>query len=166
MTTQKTTEKKKKHTTKKTDSKELESLKLELKETNDKLLRTIADFQNYQKRMQKELLSTEADTKKRYLSELLDLHELLKKAYDDSNPKEGLKLLLSNIENFFEKEKITPIECVGKKFDHNIHHALTAVEKNDCEDNEIIEEVKKGYLIKNNLLRPAQVIVAKNKKEE
>ena len=105
----------------------------------------------------------EEETKKRYLSELIELHELLKKAYEDKDPKQGLKLILQNLKNFFEKEQIKHIDCVGKSFDHAMHHAITTIEKNDCEDNIIVEEVKKGYTIKDKVFRPSQVIVVKNK---
>ena len=162
MTTKKPTGKKKDSDSLK---KEIKKLKHDLKEKDDKLLRSIADFQNYQKRMEKELQINEEETKKKYLSELLDLNELLKKAYADNNPKEGLKLMLNNIENFFEKEKIKQIKCKGEKFNHNFHHAVTTIEKDDCEDEIIIEEVKKGYMINDKLLRPSQVIVAKNKEK-
>ena len=156
MSTTKTTGKKKEKT--KTE------LKKELKESEEKHLRSIAEFQNYQKRMQKEIKCIEEQTKEKYLSELIDLTELLKQAINDEKPKEALKLMLNNVENFFEKEQIKKIECVGEKFDHNFHHAVTTVEKNDCEDNTILEEVKKGYMIGEKLLRPSQVIVAKNEK--
>ena len=173
MPTKKPNDKKKKGCGKKTDSlqtkvkkleKKVKQLQQELKEKNDKLLRSYADLQNYQKRMEKELICKEDETKRKYLLELLDLNELLKKAYEDKDPKEGLKLMLNNIENFFEKEHIKSIECVGKKFDHNLHHAVTTIEKGDCGDDTIIEEVKKGYMVNNKLLRPSHVIVAKNKK--
>lgn len=167
MTNKKTTDKKKKNEGKKEPNlkKEIEELKEELKQKEDKILRTLAELQNYQKRMQKELVCREEETRKKYLEELLDLHELLKKAYEDKDPKEGLKLLLKNINNFFEKEEIKPIKCIGECFNHNLHHAVTTIEKDDCKDNTIIEEVKKGYLLGGKLLRPAHVIVAKNKDE-
>ena len=163
MTTKQTTGKKKESTEKSISSlkKEIKKLKQDLKEKDDKILRKIADLQNYQKRMEKELILKEEETKKKYISELIDLNELLKKAFEDEKPKEGLKLMINNIENFFEKEKIQCIECIGEKFDHNLHHAVTTIEKNDCEDETIIEEVKKGYKIKDKILRPSQVIVAK-----
>jgi len=160
MTTKKPTGKKKES---ENFEKEIKKLKQELKEREDKLLRSYADIQNLQKRMEKELQLKEEETKKKYISELLDLNELLKKAYDDNNPKEGLKLMLNNIENFFEKEQIKSIDCVGERFNHNYHHAVNTIEKDDCEDDTIIEEVKKGYMINDKLLRPSQVIVAKNK---
>lgn len=140
---------------------ENEKLRQELKEKNEKLLRSLADLQNYQKRMEKELRQREEETKNRYLNELLDLYEMLRKAYDDENPKEGLKLLLQNLDNLFKNENITYIDCVGKPFDHAVHHAITTVERNDCEDNIIVDEIKKGYFIGDKLLRPSQVVVAK-----
>jgi len=163
MTTSNPTGKKKETNAKNINSlkKELKKIKSELKEKDDKLLRSIADFQNYQKRMEKELTSTREETRNKYLTELIDLADLLKKAYEDNNPKEGLKLMINNIENFFEKENIKYIDCVGAKFDHNLHHAVTTVEKNDCEDETIIEEIKKGYMINEKIIRPSQVIVAK-----
>jgi len=144
----------------------LKKIEKELKEKNDKLLRTCADLQNYQKRMEKELQRKEDETKKKYLSELIDLNELLKKAYEDKNSKQGLKLILNNLEKIFEKEHIQYIDCMGKSFDHALHHAVTIVEKNDCENDIVIEEVKKGYMVGDSLLRPSQVIVAKKKENE
>ena len=146
--------------------KEVEQLKEELKEKNDKFLRTSADLHNYQKRMEKELILREEEIKRKYISELIDLYEILKKAYEDKNPKEGLKLIINNLEKLFEKENIKYIDCIGKSFDHNLHHAVTTIEKNDCENDLIIEEVKKGYMIGNCLIRPSQVIVAKKKENK
>ena len=144
----------------------LKKTEKELKEKNDKLLRTCADLQNYQKRMEKELISREEEIKRKYLTELIDLNEILKKAYEDKNPKQGLKLILNNLEKIFEKEHIRYIDCMGKLFDHGLHHAVTTVEKNDCENDTIVEEIKKGYMIGDSLLRPSQVIVTKKKENE
>ena len=145
---------------------EKHKLKQELNEKSDKLLRTCADLQNIQKRNQKELEFKEEDTKKKYLSELIELYELLNKAHEDENPKQGLKLILQNLEGFLEKEQIKSIDCVGNSFDHTLHHAITTIEKTDYEDNIIVEEVKKGYMIKDTVFRPSQVIVVKNKEDK
>jgi molecular chaperone GrpE len=141
----------------------LSQLQQEVSEKNDKYLRTLADYQNFQKRMEKECSCREEDLKRRYLLQLLDFQELLKKAAEDSDPKEGVKLLIANFEKFFEKEGVTYIECKGKSFDHSMHHAITIVEKDDCVDDAILDEVKKGYMLGEKLLRPSQVIVAKKK---
>lgn len=175
MLTKKPNDKKKKGCSKKTDSlqtkikkleRKVKQLQQELKEKNDKLFRSYADMQNYQKRMEKELIYKEEETKKKYLSELIDLNDLLKKAYDDKDPKNGLKLILNNLENLFEREQIQCIDCVGKTFDHNLHHAVSTIEKDDCKDEIIVEEVKKGYLVNDKLLRPSQVIVTKKKENK
>jgi molecular chaperone GrpE len=158
MSTKKSTGKKKTSSTNK-----LKKMQEDLKETNDKLLRVHADFQNYQKRMEKELNLLREETKKTYICELIDLYDLLKKAYKDNDPKKGLELLLNNIEKFFDKENIKIIECVGNRFDHNLHHAVTTVEQEDCDDDIIVEEVKRGYMVNDKVIRPSQVIVNKNK---
>ncbi|MFW6122121.1 MAG: nucleotide exchange factor GrpE, partial [Petrotogales bacterium] len=163
MSAKKSTSKKKDIHDKKIDSlekkqkkleEEVEQLKQQLEEKEDKLLRSYAQLQNYQKRMEKELQNREYETKKKYLLEFLDLKELLNIAYKDKNPKNGLKLILNKLENFFEKENIKCIDCIGKAFDHNIHHAVCTIEKDDCEDESIAEEVKKGYMVDDKLLRP------------
>ena len=164
MTTKNSTGKKKNSTSKKTNLKnEIKELKEELKQKNDKLLRSIADLQNLQKRTYKELENKECELKEKYVSELIDLRDLLKKAINDEKPKQGLKLIIENIDNFFEKEGVENIDCIGKKFDHNLHHAITTIEKDECEDNTIVEEVKKGFMINNRVVRPSQVIVSKKK---
>jgi molecular chaperone GrpE len=150
------------HTIKKLEE-ENTQLQQELIDKNDKYLRTLADFQNYQKRMEKELLAQNEDIKKKYLLELLDLTELLKQAYEDSNPKSGLKLLLENLNKFLEKEGITYIDCKGKPFNYQLHNAVSTIEQSECNDGTILEEIKKGYLVGEKLLRPARVIVAKKK---
>jgi molecular chaperone GrpE len=135
----------------------------ELMDKNDKYLRTLADFQNYQKRMEKELQAQKEETKKKYLLELLDLTELLKKAYEDPDPKSGLKLILENIDKFLQKEGIIYIDCKGKPFNYQLHHAVSTLEQSECVDGTILDEIKKGYLVGEKLLRPAYVIVAKKK---
>jgi molecular chaperone GrpE len=142
---------------------ELQKLKQEVAEKNDKYLRALADYQNYQKRVEKENNTREDELKKKYLLELLDFQELLKKAAEDSNPKEGLKLLIAAFDKFFEREGIAYIDSKGKPFDHIYHHAISVVEKNDCAEGIVLEEVKKGYTVGGKVLRPSQVIVTKKK---
>jgi molecular chaperone GrpE len=170
MTTKKTSGRKKNQTGKQQSKinkleEELKQVHQELEESKDKLLRSIADLQNQQKRMEKEFRYREEELKKRYLSELIDVAELLKKACEEKHPKEGLKLILHNIETFLHNEQISYIDCVGKSFDHNLHHAVTTLEKENCEDNIIVEELKKGYKMEEKVLRPSHVIVAKKKEK-
>lgn len=165
MTAKKTTEKKKEPHDKKIDSlkDEIEKLKQELNEKNDKLLRSYADLQNYQKRIEKEISCKEEEIRKKYLLEIIDFYELLQKAYENTNPKDGIQAILQNIQHLLELEQITTIDCLGKSFDHYCHYAISSIEKNDCKDGQIIDEIKKGYKIGSKILRPSQVVVVKNK---
>jgi len=174
MSTEQKTVDKKPHM-KKTDSKhkeieqlktEIQLLQQELKEKNDKLLRSYADFQNLQKRIEKEINDKEIAIKSKYLSELIDIDELLQKALLDKNPKDGLQLIRKQLHTFFENENIRYIECIGKAFDHAQHHAVSTLERDDCTDNEVIDEIKRGYLINDRVIRPSQVIVARKKEEK
>ncbi|MDH7507010.1 MAG: nucleotide exchange factor GrpE [Candidatus Thermoplasmatota archaeon] len=171
MSSKKTTEKKKESDDKNIVNlkKEIEKLKQELNEKNDKLLRSYADFQNYQKRVEKEIAFKEEEIRKKYLLEIIDLFELLQKAYENNNPKEGIKAILQNIKHLLDIEQVRVIDCLGKTFDHNCHYAVSVVEKNDCPDGLIVEEIKRGYKLGEKILRPSQVVVSKkiiNKKEE
>ena len=143
----------------------IEELEEQLREKNDALLRSYADFQNYQKRMERELENKAEEAKRGFIEELINIYELLREAYEDKNPKEGLKSILKKIEEFFEREEIKPIDCIGKSFDHNLHHAVSIIHDKN-KDNIIVDEVKRGYTVKGKLLRPSLVVVAKQKEEE
>jgi molecular chaperone GrpE len=145
---------------------EIHQLKDELKQKNDSLLRCLADFDNYKKRVIKEQQALERDIKKHYLLELLDFKELLLQVLEDDNPKEGLRILLNQLEQFFELENIKYIECIDKPFNHQLHDAKATVEQADGEDNIIIDEIKKGYMVDDYVLRPSHVVVSKKKCEE
>jgi molecular chaperone GrpE len=142
---------------------EIKKLKQELQEKQDKLLRAYADNQNLWKRMEKNQEQRDADIQRRYLLELLDIKELLQNVLDDPSPKEGIKAIIHSLDIFFDKEHIAPIECVGKPFNHNCHYALSTIEKEGCNEGDIVEEVKKGYFVSDKVLRPSHVIVAQKK---
>jgi molecular chaperone GrpE len=115
--------------------------------------------------MEKEVHFKEEETKIQYLSELIDVYELLQKAYEDHNPKEGIKAILNNVKNYLEKEQVSYIDCVGKPFDHNCHHAISTILDDGGENDTVKEEVKKGYMLGEKILRPSQVIVRKKKND-
>ena len=144
---------------------QLKKFKQETKKDKDKLLRNIADLQNLIKRNQKHSVIEINRVKKKYLIQIIDILDIIKKSYKDKDPKTGIKLIINDIEKFLQDENIKYIDCIGKSFDHKIHHAITTIEKNDCDDEIIIDELKKGYYINSNILRPSQVIVAKKIKK-
>jgi len=140
---------------------QLKKFKQETKKDKDKLFRNIADLQNLIKRNQKHSVIEINRLKKKYLIQIIDILDIIKKSYNDKNPKTGIKLIINDIEKILQDENIKYIDCIGKSFDHRIHHAITTIEKNDCNDEIIIDELKKGYYINDIILRPSQVIVAK-----
>jgi len=142
---------------------EIQRLQEEVQQKHHQLLRSLADFQNLQKRIEKERALHEESIKEKYISQLIDIQELLQKAYQDEHPKDGLRLVLQQLDQFFDQEHIQPIECIGKPFDVRKHHAVTTIVKEDCEDNIVIEEIKKGYMVDEKVLRPSRVVVAKKK---
>jgi molecular chaperone GrpE len=141
--------------------KEVKVLNENLKNKEEKILRNYADFENYRKRSEKEIQNLNNEIKKKYILELIDINELLKNAIKDENPKDGIKIIIKNIEKFLINEKIRYIECIGKTFDHNYHHAVTVVDDEKYKDKTIIKEIKKGFLVDRDVLRPSHVIVSK-----
>ena len=113
---------------------QLKKFKQETKKDKDKLLRNIADLQNLIKRNQKHSVIEINSLKKKYLIQIIDILEIMKKSYIDKNPKNGIKLIINDIEKILQDENIKYIDCIGKSFDHKIHHAITTIEKNDCDD--------------------------------
>jgi len=151
--------KKKGETTKELRAK-IKELEKSLKEKEDALLRAYADYQNYQRRVEREMQEISIKSKMEIARELVEIYELLGEALKDQNPKEGLKSIMKKIEKVFEKEEIEPIESIGKPFDYNLHHAVSIVHEKG-KDNIVVDEVKKGYTMKGKLLRPSLVIVSR-----
>lgn len=121
-----------------------------------------ADFDNYKKRVIKEKADLADSSKIELLIELLPNFETLKKASDLSSD-EGFKLLYKNFMKVLSKAGLKEIDCIGKKFNINLHEAMVSVIDESKEDNIIIDEVEKGYTFNDKLVKPSKVIV--NKKQ-
>ncbi len=145
-------------------------LEEELKQSEEKYLRVHADFENIKKRLEREKyqaidyasekfakdLLTPIDTLEMALSSAnadIDASELLKKL------KEGIELTIKNFNTTFEKHNITKIETDGE-FDPNFHNAVMQVDSENHESGQIVQELQKGYKLKDRLLRPSMVSIA------
>jgi molecular chaperone GrpE len=140
----------------------------EYKELEDKYLRLAAEFDNYKKRMAREysrVLETAADDFIRQLLEVVDDLEraLAHNESDSDSLKQGMTLIYNKLLDLLKKRNLTPINSVGQPFDHNYHDAVMQLDSEDKEDGTIIEEIQKGYIMNNRVLRPARVIVARKK---
>ena len=139
----------------------------------DQLLRTKAEFMNYQKRMVKESESTSQFAVQSlildFLPELDNFDRALKLAdssKDIDKFVEGIKLIEEQLFKVLGKYGVEPIETVGKPFDPNLHEAVMEEENNEMPHHTIIDEFQKGFLLKERVIRPSKVKVSKKTIEE
>ncbi len=154
----------------------LETLRKQLDETENLLLRKQAEFENYRKRIRKEReeqrLAAQAEVFEELLPALDALEvglDSLKEAPEDSHLeayRQGYELMLQEIRSVLDKFGVAEIPGPGSPFDPNIHEALLREVTPDHEDGTVLDQFRKGYKILHRLLRPAQVRVAVQPDEE
>jgi len=141
----------------------------ELKEKNEQLLRHVADIENFKKRLEKERTDMRDFANESLLKDLLPVVDNLELALNHGREQESGSALLEGVENVLKgflqvitKFGVTPIQALGEKFDPAFQNAVMQQEDDSVEDQTVIQELQKGYLLKNRLLRPAMVVVARN----
>jgi molecular chaperone GrpE len=153
----------------------LEAAKAESEQWRDRFLRKAAEMENYRKRSDRERAEASTQVKSSTLIEFLPILDACERALDSfkenndghdlvNKYREGVELLYKQLGNTLNRLGVVPLEAKGSKFDPNLHEALTHLETQEFEDNTVIEELRRGYLFKNRLLRPAQVVVASRPK--
>ena len=167
----------------KNKSEEKEEKKLtpeeELKIVQEKLLRTMAEMENQRRRFEKEKQEAFEFGGFNFASESLSLIDNIERAINsfksDENLKnnkdlnkiiDGIEVVKKDLVSIFKKNGIEPIECMNKKFDPNFHQAMMEIENNAKEPGTVVQEIQKGYMMKNRLLRPSLVGVAKKRAEK
>ncbi|MFQ5630386.1 MAG: nucleotide exchange factor GrpE [bacterium] len=160
--------KKKAHKVREKEKKEIERLKSELTQLRDQYLRKAAEFENFRKRKEKEILESweiaKADLIKKFLPAFDDLDRTLESAKKDENFDAlvlGLELVNKAFLKVLEDEEVEAIAAVGEPFNPEFHEALLQMEKEDVESNIVIDESQKGYKKGTRILRPAKVVVSK-----
>lgn len=135
----------------------------------ESLLRLKAEFENFRKRTGKEMAESRRLANQDLILELLpaiDSFELglesAQKTRDFDKLIEGLELALNNFIQVLGKFGLNRIESEGTKFDPNYHEAVMTTESDEHEDDTVVDEIRKGYLLHNKLLRPAMVSVARS----
>lgn len=140
-----------------------------LKESEDRLLRLRAEYDNFRKRSQKEKDSMFADGAMSVISAILPVIDNLERAIDAArqNPESGSEGLLKGVEmtyqqfyDILEKLGVTAIKASGEAFDPTLHNAVMHIEDEEVGENIIVEEFQKGYLYKDKVVRHAMVKVA------
>ena len=154
-----------------------DSQEKKIAELNDKVLRLLAENQNIRKNQEKEKEDVLKYGSFNFASQILNLTDNLDRAFSifKNNEKfkdkefleitNGIELIEKELLNTLEKNSITYIDCLNKKFDPNFHQALSEIDS-EKEPGTVVEEVQKGYMLHDRLLRPSLVNVAKSSKKE
>ena len=142
----------------------------ECKDLNDKYLRTLAEMENFRKRMIREQSESVRYANEKILCDLLAVIDNVERAVLHSKEKKdfdalinGLELTMKEFAGVLEKYGGKCIESRGQTFDPARHHAVSTVESDAQQDNTVVEEFRKGYLLNDRILRPSLVSVAKKR---
>ena len=150
---------------------ELKSLKKELDELKDAHLRRLADMENLRKRFEREKADFQQYALSGLLLELLDVSDNFERALqtgasetDGKTFREGIDLILRMFQTLLTKHGVRPIVVEGGAFDPNFQHAMTVSESDEVQEPTVAEELQKGYMLHDRLLRPTLVKVLVPKK--
>jgi len=162
-----------------TELKKEESPEEKLKTVQDKLLRTMAEMENQRRRFEKEKKEAFEFGGFNFAAESLLLldnidraivsfknDESLKSNKDLNKIIDGIEIVKKDLVSIFKKNGIETIECINKKFDPNFHQAMLELEDNTKETGTVVQEIQKGYMMKDRLLRPSLVGITKKREEK
>ena len=144
---------------------EIQKLQEEIINERDRNLRTLADFKNYRRRIERDGNKIAEEGKRGIILSLLDIIDDMEKALqwanDAKKPSEkGMRIIHRKFLALLETHGVLPFESVGTPFDHNLHEAVAMVKQEDSAPGTVVDELRRGYLWNNELLRHAQVRVA------
>lgn len=145
---------------------EFEQLKTERDQLVDRLARLQAEFENARKRSERERVEfrdyATGNVVEQFLP-VLDHFELALKASGSvEQVRSGVELIVKQMGEVLRQLQVTPVPTVGEPFDPRVHEALGTVEREDIPDHYVAEEIRRGYRLRDRLLRPAMVRVASN----
>lgn len=147
------------------------NLEEELGQEKDRYLRLYAEFDNYKKRVARDREELIKYGNESLLYELLpvidNLEMAMKHSSNDTSSAsggglaQGVEITLKEFLKVIDKFGLSPIDASGKMFDPSMHHAMTQVERDDIDENMVVEEFRKGYMFSEKVLRPSLVAVSK-----
>jgi molecular chaperone GrpE len=145
---------------------ELEQVKGERDQLLDRLARLQAEFDNARKREVRERAASRDYTISTTVEPFLSVMDNFQLALQANGTKEqlraGVELILKQMEDALKGLNVVPVEAVGAQFDPRIHEALGSIETREFPDHQVLEEIRRGYTIREKLLRPALVRIAAN----
>ena len=148
---------------------EIDQLKGERDQLLDRLARLQAEFENARKRAEREKADfrdhATSSVVEQFLPVLDNFELALRSTGSVQQLRSGVSLIMKQMEEILQKMQVSPIPAVGESFDPRVHEALGSVERDDVPDQHVAEEIRRGYKIRERLLRPALVRVAHNSKQ-
>jgi molecular chaperone GrpE len=148
---------------------EIDQLKGERDQLIDRLARLQAEFENARKRAERERLEyrdyATGNVVEQFLPVVDNFELALKSTGTAEQLRHGVELIVKQMEEVLRQLQVNPIPTVGEAFDPRIHEALGSVERDDLPDQHVAEEIRRGYRLRERLLRPAMVRVAHNPKQ-
>jgi molecular chaperone GrpE len=156
-----------------TDPEELKNLLIqknqEAEENYNRCLRLAAEMENMKKRQEREVGEVRQYANENLLKDFVPVLDNLERALEHGRQAdapealmEGLDLVSQDFLKVLSRFGVHPIDSVGKRFDPAFHHAVMEEEAPEMEDQTVLKELQKGYLLNNRLLRPAMVVVSRN----
>ncbi len=148
---------------------EFEQLKAERDQLLDRIARLQAEFENARKRAEREKIEfrdyATGSVVEQFLPVLDNFELALKSTASAEQLRSGVELIVKQMEEVLRQMQVLTIPTVGAEFDPRIHEALGTVERDDIPDQHVAEEIRRGYRLRERLLRPALVRVASNPKQ-
>lgn len=146
---------------------QIEKLTADLKEKEDRALRLQADFENFRRRTSKEKEELAAVVTQGLLKDMLPLLDNFERAMaaeakDGEAFQKGVEMIFTQFTEILKKNGLEHIEVEGQKFDPNFHQAVMRVQNAELEDDDIAQELQKGYMVKGRVIRPSMVQVVAN----
>ena len=144
----------------------------EAAENYNNYLRAVADLDNYKKRAVREKAEIIKYGKEDIINDILPFVDSLDRALEHADSadvqafKEGIRLIQEQLLSCLKKHGVERIDSVGLDFDPNFHEAMMQVESEDHEENKVVNEVQRGYLLNGRLLRPSKVCICKKTNKE
>jgi molecular chaperone GrpE len=143
----------------------LSSATQNLASCEEKLKRSLADFQNLQKKTNSDIqngVNVKIDQfMKNFLSIYDDFNRAKKSMIEENVNVAGLESVLKNVDSLLSEYGVTPINALGEIFDPNLHEAVSIVEDSTLDDGTITKEIRKGYISQNRVIRPTIVEISK-----
>jgi molecular chaperone GrpE len=149
---------------------EFDQLKGERDQLLDRVARLQAEFENARKRAERERAEfrdyATGNVVEQFLPVLDNFALALKSTGSAEQMRAGVELIVKQMDEVLRQMQVTPVATVGEVFDPRLHEALGAVERDDMPDQHVAEEVRRGYKLRERLLRPAMVRVVSNSKQK